>query len=507
MKILSTEQIRHADQYTIKNEPISSIALMERAATGFVKSFKQQFDKDNPIVIICGPGNNGGDGLAIARMLIESEYLVQTWILRFSSKFSEDFTSNLQILSKIPRVKIIDIIKTKDIPSIPKGSIVIDGIFGSGLNKPIEGLPLEMVKTINQSANIVVSIDIPSGMFADQLSDSTAVQADYTYSFQFPKLAFFMPENEHLIKNWELINIQLHPTYLKEVKTFNFFTTIREASQLLKVRSRFSHKGSHGHACLIAGSHGKMGAAILSGKAAIKSGLGLLTTHIPRCGYEIMQISVPESMVSCDIDEDMITSIPNIENYSAIGMGPGLGCDPATLKAFERCLKTVTVPLVIDADGLNILAQNGHFLELLPEHCILTPHPKEFKRLVKRTWNNSFERLELLKDFCRKNRVIVILKDAITTIGDMNGDVYFCKTGNNGMATGGSGDVLTGIILSLLSQGYGVLQAAQLAVHLHGTAGNESLGKESFESLIATDIIKNLGKAFKKLRSLRNAII
>ena len=440
-------------------------------------------------------GNNGGDGLVIARLLTENKYNVKVFVVEFSKNYSPDFVINLEKLKKT-NVELV-ILSEKDFQfKIAAESIVIDAIFGSGLNKPIEGFVAKIIHQLN--SHQVVSIDIPSGLFGEDNQGNNIkniITANYTLTFEQPKLAMLFPQNDVFCGENVVLPIGLHPDFFKTVETPYFFITKQDVKGLVLPRQKFSHKGIYGHALLIVGSYGKMGAAILSSKACLRSGVGLLTVHVPKEGVEILQTTVPEAMCSTSDEEKIIANIPLLDNYDAVGVGPGLGMEKQTQNALKLLIQQTKVPLVLDADALNILSENKTWLAFLPSSSILTPHPKEFERLVGK-WNNDEERLQLQIEFSMKNDVIVVLKGAHTSISTPSGKVYFNSSGNPGMATAGAGDVLTGIITSLLAQGYLPKNAAILGVYLHGVAGDIALEHTGEEALIASDIISAIADAF-----------
>ena len=503
IKILNTYQIKQADEYTIRHEPVSSLNLMERAANAFVCQFNKDFPDNNlPVHIFCGKGNNGGDGLAIARILSDKKQSVCTYIFS-SKKYSNDFNKNLSRFEKKYKKHIHFIEDNSFIKKIPKQSIIIDAIFGTGLNAKIkeESTEFKIIQEINNNAFYqVISVDIPSGLFTYEPTNGIVVNANKTYTFQFPKLSFLLPETGKFANDFTVLDIGLHQKSITRIKTPFYFLIPDDISKIIHQRKKYSHKGNFGHALLIAGSYGKIGAAVLSAKASLRSGCGLVTVHIPKCGYQTIQSLFPEAMCSIDKNLNYFSGISSIENYDTIGIGPGLGTHTATVRAIEILLKKIKSPVIIDADGLNILSLKKSLLKLLPENSILTPHPKEFERLAGK-WTNDFERLELQQKFSEKHKVIVVLKGANTSISDQNGNIYFNSTGNSGMATAGSGDVLTGIITGLLAQHYSPLDAAITGVFLHGLAGDSALQSQSKESMIASDIIDNLGNAFKKIKN------
>ena len=501
MKIPAVGQIKEADAYTIAHEPIASIDLMERAAGKCFQWIVLNYGRSVTYKIFCGTGNNGGDGLAIARMMAEKNIAVETYVVRFSEKCSEDFNVNYEKLAKFKKVKLADISSATDFPVIEEKDIIIDAIFGSGLSKPVtEGIAADVIKQINKSKAAVLAIDIPSGLFVDDNSTNTGeiVHARQTLTFQFPKLSFLFAGNEKYIGKWQVLPIGLHKEFIDKVKVNNFFVEAEDCHDILKPRGNFAHKGTYGHALLVCGSYGKMGASVLSARSCIRSGAGLVTAHIPECGYTIMQTAAPEIMCSMDSDNKVLTDNIDISTYNAIGVGPGIGTDEKTQKALKLLIQNSGNPMVFDADAINILAENKTWLSFVPKHSIFTPHPKEFERLAGKSAHEN-ERQQLQIEFSKKYGVYVVLKGAFTCISTPAGDCYFNSTGNPGMATAGSGDVLTGIITGLLAQKYTSFEACVLGVFVHGLAGDIAAKQLGFEALTANDIIGFLGKAFKKL--------
>lgn len=504
MKILTVAKIREADAFTIKNEPVASIDLMERAARSCYKWIKKRTNSSQPVKIFCGQGNNGGDGLAIARMLAKSNFEVQVIILHLSDNCSNDFKTNLERLKQYDLVTILNLNEGDILPDIHKNDLVIDAIFGSGLSKPVRGFVEKIITKINESEAVRIAIDSPTGLFSDKNSTSVGgaiIHADYTLSFQFPKLSFLLPENDKFVGHWEILPIGLHKEFNDSVSTLYYFIGKEDCRDMLKIRNKFAHKGNFGHAMLISGNYGKMGAAVLASKSCLRAGAGLVTCHIPKTGYQILQTAIPECMISIDDSEDIFSNVPNLESYNAIGVGPGIGMGKKTQNALKLLIQNAAVPLVLDADAINILGENKTWISFLPPESILTPHPKEFERLAGKTTDN-FARMALQREFSIKYNVYVVLKGAHTCISTPKGRCFFNSTGNPGMATGGSGDVLTGIILGLLAQNYTSFDASILGVYLHGLAGDIAAEKMSPESLIASDIIKNLGNAFKYLKEM-----
>jgi NAD(P)H-hydrate epimerase len=498
IKILSTKQIKEWDGATIAQEPIASIDLMERASRAFVNWFVQKFDTSKKIGVVCAAGNNGGDGLAIARMLKDWGFPVKIWIVKGLVPQSDDFKMNFERING--KIEIFEIFKDSDQELFDDRDVLIDAIFGSGLSRPAEGIYAQAIRCINNSQAFRVAVDIPSGLSADSNMSGEIVRADYTFSFQIPKLAFFFPQSYLFTGEWTTGDIGLSKKFISETPCKHFLVTEKDIRKLLKPRNRFDHKGQFGHALLVVGGYGKMGAAILASRAALRSGLGLLTCHIPKSGYGIMQTAVPEAMVSVDDDENSVTNIEGVEKYTTIGIGPGIGQATVTKNILKKLLETFKKPMVIDADALNILSADPGLVAEIPQGSILTPHPKEFERLVGK-WGNDFERLEKQKEFSLNRKCIVVLKGAYTSISDVEGNVYFNPTGSPAMAKGGSGDVLTGILTAMLSQSYAPVESALLGVYLHGLCGNLGAVNKSVYSLIASDLTEILPAAFKSLKN------
>ncbi|NQU86494.1 MAG: NAD(P)H-hydrate dehydratase, partial [Mariniphaga sp.] len=448
MKLFTTKQIAEIDRYTIEHEPIADIDLMERASLQMVNWLLKNISNEKTLKVFAGPGNNGGDALAIARLIVEYEYKVEVFLLDFNKGLSGSPQINCQRLEEQNKVLLKKIRNEDDIPEIKENEVIIDGLFGSGLSRPLEGLTEIVVKKINTSKCTVVAIDIPSGLMGEDNGNNNTeniIQADHTLTLQFPKISFFFPENEKYVEKWEVLPIGLQPEGIRITQSDFSFLLEDEIAAILPKRSWFGHKGTMGHALLIAGSYGKMGAAVLASRACLRAGVGLLTTHIPRLGYQIIQNSVPEAMASIDPSDLMFTEFPELDNFTSVGVGPGLDTKQNTKRALFSLFKQSTKPLVIDADALNILAENPKWLKEIPANSILTPHPGEFGRLVG-VFDNSYQRLILQKNFAQKYKVIVVLKGAFTSIATPEGKVFFNSTGNPGMATAGSGDALTGII-------------------------------------------------------------
>ncbi|MGP8214787.1 MAG: NAD(P)H-hydrate dehydratase [Bacteroidia bacterium] len=500
MKILNAEQTHAADAYTIVHEPVSSIDLMERAATACFNWIIGHFSKQTRFIIVCGMGNNGGDGLAIGRLLYNKGYNAEIYIVPYFSKASDEFLANKERLDEISGIKVKELTSDEDIVVDNKPALIIDAILGSGLSRPVEGKLATVIQKINSIHCPVVAIDVPSGLMMEDNSKAdrkNIINANATLTFESPKLSFLFAENVQHVGDFYILHIGIDKEFIASQKSSNYFVTREMITPMLRPRQKYSHKGNYGHALLAAGSHGKMGACVLAAKACLRSGVGLLTVHIPQCGYEILQTAVPEAMVMVDEEEKEISGIKDLAKFNVIGAGPGIGTSKATAQVIKLLIQS-KVPMVLDADALNILAENKTWLSFLPKGCIFTPHPGEFARLAGKT-TSGYDAYILQCEFAIKYGVYLVLKGAHSAIATPDGEVYFNSTGNPGMATGGSGDTLTGIITGLMAQGYTPKQAAILGVYLHGLAGDIAADEFGENSLIAEDITDCLGKAFKEI--------
>ena len=502
MKILTSSQLKELDKYTIAHEPIASIDLMERAAIALTNAIIRRWDKSFKMVVFAGPGNNGGDALAVARMLSQRGYHVEVFLFNTKGKLSEECQTNLERLKMCGSVYFTEISTQFDPPELTESHVVIDGLFGSGLNKPLSGGFAAVVKYINASKAQVAAIDIPSGLMGEDNTYNirqNIVHADVTLSIQLPKLSFLFPENEDVVGEWELLDICLKQSYIDA--TASPFSILGEEviRPIIKPRKRFAHKGSFGHGLLIAGSYGMAGASILSAKACLRSGIGLLTVHTPIHNHDILQISVPEAIVQTDIHERYFAQPTDLSRYKAIAIGPGLGQEEDTALAMMEQIQGSNLPIILDADAINILSTHRNWLSRLPKRCILTPHLGELERLIGKCMD-TYERLTKVKELAAYLQSYIIVKGAWTTIVTPEGEYFFNPTGNPGMATGGSGDVLTGILLALVAQGYSREEACKLGVYIHGLAGDIAAEEMTETGMISSDIINALPNAWKKIR-------
>jgi NAD(P)H-hydrate epimerase len=500
LKIFSVSQIKNWDLFTIQNKPVKSIRLMERAAKECSDWITRNFrDQKIPVKIFCGKGNNGGDGLAIARHLSGDKYKVSVFILENKKPGSPDFETNLHRLSRTS-VKIFFLANENSFPELSKDDLIIDAIFGTGLNKKPAGLVSALIKFMNDNSRKVISIDVPSGLYIDKSSEGNAiVKAGYTLTFQNQKLAFLMPENESFVGKVVLLNIGLSQQFEEKEKVQFEFVDKNFIQKIYTPRNQFSNKGNYGYACLLAGSYGMMGAAVLSSRACLRSGVGKLTCYICEAGYNILQTSAPEAM--CKVFGDKFIKDPkSFNDFDVVGIGPGIGKYESHRQLLENLFSNFKKPLVIDADALNVLSENQFLYKSIPAHSIITPHPKEFERLFGKT-DSDFDRINLALSKSKEFNIYIVLKGHYTFVAAPDGKGFFNSTGNAGMATAGAGDALTGIITGLLAQKYAPLNAAIFGVYLHGFAGDFAAKNISQEALIADDIIENLGNAFKQVSS------
>ena len=496
MKIFTAKQIYAADQFTIEDQAITSDQLMERASIELFNWLHNKLQGAQvKIKLFCGIGNNGGDGLALARHLWEHGYNFEVFVVNYSEKRSHDFLANLERL-KDRKIWPNFINQDTELPSLDSEHIIIDALFGIGLNRPPDQWVERLIQHLNDSNAFVVSVDVPSGLFLNQAVKNTeaVVKANFVLSFQFPKLIFFLPETGIFSNQWEILNIGLSQKYTEQTEATFELIGKNEVLKYYIPREKFSHKGTYGHALILGGSYGKIGAVSLASRACITSGSGLVSAYVPQCGYIPIQSSLPEVMVITDQGEKEITNISYKIEPSVIGVGIGLGTAKSTQEAFSEFLGITKCPMVIDADGLNMIAMNKSLLKKLPPKTILTPHPGELKRLLGK-WENDFDKLQKANEFSKKYDCILVLKDAHTIV-IYKEKGYINSTGNPGMATAGSGDVLTGVITSLIAQKYEPLKAAIFGVYLHGRAGDIAIENLGYQALTATAIINGIGPSY-----------
>lgn len=500
MKIFHVKDLAQADRVTIKNEGITSDELMERASLAVFNEIHKRLNHEQiPIKIFCGIGNNGGDGLVVGRMLLDEGYNVTIYIVNFTKERTKDFLLNYNRVKDKGKEWPILLQNEEDFPEISSSDFVIDAIFGIGLNRPAEGWVAALIKYINNSNAFTLSIDMPSGLFSDKIPspEDAVIKANYTLTFQAPKLVFYLPQTAEYAGDIQVLDIGLDREFLNSVTPAAHLIDKEEAMKLYMPRKVFSHKGDYGHTLIIGGSYGKIGSISLTATAALRTGAGLVTIYAPKCGYQILQTILPEAMVITDEGENELTNIEFEIKPDVICFGMGAGTSAATIKAYEESLKAIENPMVIDADGLNMLSGNKDLIKLIPPNSVLTPHPKELERLIGK-WKNDFDKIKKAKKFSKEYDLILVMKDAHTLI-IYKDDLYINNTGNPGMATAGAGDVLAGVITGLISQKYPPLNAAVFGTYLHGKAGDFAASKLSYQGMIAGDITSNIGNSFLDL--------
>lgn len=507
MKLFTTQSTKLLDQLTLEYEPIDSIDLMERAAEALTEEISKTVSPDRRLYIFAGPGNNGGDALATARLLLGLGYQPAVYLFNTmpSHRLSTDCARNCDRLRATGITQFYEITNQFTPPEIQRGDVIIDGLFGAGLHDPLSGGFTSLARYINESEAFVISIDIPSGLFGEWNPDASpdrVVKADLTLTLQTPKLAFFFAENTQFTGRVKVLDIGLHPRAIAETATDYYLTTAIDVVRHLHTRAKYTDKHDYGHLLLAAGQYGMVGASVLAARAALHSGAGLVSVHAPRCANLILQTAVPEALFSPDKGEEHIEEIPSNRRYTALAAGPGMGCNATSIAALKHLLQEVKQPLVLDADALNCIAQDPSILQSLPSRTILTPHVIELERMFGPQTSDA-DRLKCATHVAVKYDIIVVLKGAHTAIVMPDGSIYFNSTGNPGMATAGSGDVLTGIIGSLLAQGYSPEEAAIIGVFVHGTAGDIAARQEGEEFVTAGDIVARLGQAFKQIKTER----
>lgn len=505
MKIFTAQQIYEADKNTIANQRITSDALMERAATQLFNWMDLRLQGAQvKIHLFCGIGNNGGDGLVLARLLHENGYLINVHVVNYSDRRSHDFLLNLDRL-KERKIWPSFMGPKDDLPKINKEDIVVDAIFGIGLNRTPDKWVIDIIQHLNNSGAFVLSVDVPSGLFVDKAPENknSVVRANHVLSFQAPKLIFLLPETGIFSNHWEVLDIGLDADYLNSVDNEYELIGKNEVLPWYQPREKFSHKGTYGHSLIIGGGYGKIGAVILAADACLNTGSGLVTVFVPECGYIPVQTALPEAMVITDADKKMISDIQFDITPTVIGLGIGIGQSEITAEALKKLLKNNKAPLVVDADALNIISKHKELLGMIPSKSVLTPHPKELERLIG-SWQNDFEKLEKAKAFSKENDLIMVIKGA-HTITLYNGKGYVNTTGNPGMATAGSGDVLTGMITGMIAQGYDSLRATIFAIYLHGRSGDLAVEQCGYQALTASEIIDFIGDAFLDLFAIQQA--
>ncbi|MBK9147601.1 MAG: NAD(P)H-hydrate dehydratase [Flavobacteriales bacterium] len=503
--VLSPQAIREADAWTIENEPIESHALMQRAATACAAALMHEIERGRfgavrSVLVVAGMGNNGGDGLAMALLLERAGLAVSAVRIAHRPEPSPD-NQKQGDLAVGSGVKLVECRSAAHFSTIDS-DLIIDALFGTGLNAPLEGLALEAVQWMNRSRRPIVAIDMPSGLFAESNAGNRKegiVQASLTLTLETPKLSLLLPESGGFVGDWQVVPIGLDADFVQLSNTPYHLLQAADARSLIRPRPRFAHKGNFGHALLMGGSLGRMGAMVLATRAALRSGAGLVTAAVPEAGIPIVQASAPEAMCALGCGIECLAEVPDLTAYSAIGAGPGMGMQGESAHALHRLIERNAGPLVLDADALNLLAAHRELLKSIPDRAVLTPHPKEFERLTGRAFTTGYDRLQAAREAAQAWRCTIVLKGAFTAICSPEGHVRFNTTGNPGMAKGGSGDALTGLLTGLLAQGYSSIEAAELGVHLHGLAGDLASKRLGQHGMTAMDLVNEIPAAWRAL--------
>jgi ADP-dependent NAD(P)H-hydrate dehydratase / NAD(P)H-hydrate epimerase len=501
IKVFTAEQIRQADVATLHQEKITELALMERAAGLCTQWILDKISPGFSFAIFCGKGNNGGDGLVIARQLFQRGKKVEVYIVDQTGDASHCFTENLNAWQSISKSIPSTLSDFKQVPDFNSSVIIIDAIFGIGLSRAIESPLAEIIQEINSSTRKVISIDVPSGLFSDKSTEvlKNVIAANHTLTFSHAKQSFFYPEFASHTGQIEILDIGLDKEYVATTAAVAQIPSDLDIAIMLGTRPSFGHKGTFGHALLLAGSIGKAGAALLATQSCLRSGVGLVSVLTPKDCVLPIQTAAPEAMCSADQHAQHLTDIVKPEGYSAIGIGPGIGMDTQSGNVLKRLIQDYKSPMVIDADALNHLAENPTWLNFLPAGCILTPHLGEFNRLAGKI-ADPFERTKRQLEMAKKYNCYILLKGKYSALACPDGQLFFNPTGNHGMAKGGSGDVLTGLITGLLAQGLSPLKAALCGTYLHGLAGDFCAQKTHPNSMTSGDILSFFAEAFKAVK-------
>ena len=512
LPVLNAEQVRTADAHTMVKEPIASIDLMERAAGRCTERIMRLLADgelgprdDAAFLVLAGMGGNGGDGLVIARLLHAAGVPVRVVRIVHRRTPSPENAINWERLS-VAHVPAWSLEEPHEAFRIAANEVVIDAIFGIGTKPPVPDVVAWVIEEVRRSGRPVIAVDLPSGSCTEDNTGNDPeriMRAVYTITFEVPKLVLFMPESEQYTGSWEVLPIGSDLSHPACGETPYHMLEEADVAGVMRPRPRFGHKGGFGHVLLVAGSEGKAGAAVLATGAALRSGVGMVTAHVPRTALCVLQSTCPEAMCSLSNGRALVdTPPPDLAPFSAIGIGPGLGTHPDTARVLDLVIDECKTPMVLDADALNILAANPLWMQRLPKGTILTPHPKEFDRLAGVTAENGHQRLQHARRIAKDHGLIIVLKGAWTAVCDPTGRVTFNPTGNPGMAKGGSGDALTGLLAGILAQGYAPLHAARLGVYLHGAAGDLAAQRRGMDGMVVSDLIHAIPETSQGIRAL-----
>lgn len=508
MKIFTNDNIKAIERMSHESLKINEAEVARRMGEGSAGEIALRWRSSKHTVIFAGPGTNGAYALATARALMQQGFNPVIYLFNINGKKLTTTCRAMrdELMDDFPEATLREVVREFNVPELNGTTLVIDGLFGSGLRAPLEGGFQSLVRYINESQATVVSLDVPSGMFPDWNPHAIArniVHASLTLSVQFPHLAFFFSENAELVGEWRTIDVGMSREAVAATPTPYHLVEMPEVSHLLKPRKEFSSKADYGNAIIFAGSQGMMGASIFAALGALRAGVGKLTMHVPQCGVDVMQTRVPEAMCLADASRAMLTDMTQVRPFNACGVGPGIGTSNATIAALEKLLKSSEHPMVIDADALNCIAESPNLLNFVPKLSVLTPHAGEFDRLFGQHTGDE-ARVHKALEMSRHYNILIVLKGRYTALIRPDGKVYFNSSGTPALATPGSGDVLTGVITGLMAQGYKPEVSALLGVFVHGRAGELAADVQGLYGVLASDVANAVGMAIKEIMKFRN---
>ncbi len=506
MKIFSPNEVIEIFRHTTEEDGVSMIDIVDRVGKGVAAEVKKLSNPDTLIVVFAGWGPNGAYALAAARKLIEEGIEPMIFLFNIGNRITADCANQKKFLLKQhPDAKFYEITQNFDIPTLNNNCLVIDGLFGIELDRPLPKSFGLLMRSINESGATIVSIELPSGLFSvwntNNSSSRDIIHATVTLAVEFPPLAYFMEENIPLIGEWKILDVGLSREAIKKSPHTYYLLTHRDIKHILRNREKGPGKNAYGSALLCAGSYGMMGAAVLAAKGCLRAGAGKVFCYAPQCGNTVLQTAVPCAMFVPDAGEKTITRIVPDREYQAIAIGPGIGVSNSTINAVEAFLKLSAAkrhPLVIDADALNCIAERPIMMNYVPALSVLTPHSGEFDRIFG-AQPSAEARLRKALEIAAYHNIILVLKGHYTAVVRPDGKVHINSSGTPALATPGSGDVLTGVITSLIAQGYTPETAAIIGVYVHGMAGQIAEEKHGEYGVIASDIAENIGKSIKTI--------
>lgn len=508
MKIFTSEDIRTIIAKSLEADGSTVAELAEKVAEGVAADILARWRPTKRTFVFAGPGLNGAYGLATARKLAEAGFSPEVFLFNIRGKMlSPDCKRLRDEVEKVPGLTLTEVVNTFDPPQLPSSALVVDALFGVENHQPLAGGFVSLVRYINESRTTVVSIDLPSGLFSDWNPNGVnrdIIHANTTVAVGFPHLCFLMDENAELVGQWKVLDVGFDEGVVREMPTKFHLVERADIKRVLRPRSEFCNKNDLGHALLIAGSYGMVGAATLAARGALRSGAGKVSVYSASCAYSPLQTSVPEAMFIGDKGKFMVGAInpatfpQSAKGNLAVAIGPGLGTNDATAAAVESFIKSWDKPMVVDADALNIIAMKRDLLNHLPLLSVLTPHDGEFDRLFDAQFNHERRILKAIEMSAAYN-ILILLKGRYSALVRPDGKVFFNFSGNPGMATGGSGDVLTGVIAGFMAQGLKPEVASIVAAFVHGEAGDLAAEEQGEYGMTSGDIASKIGIAIKNI--------